>query len=674
MAFRLSLAVALALVGSAAPAQVVGPAQNVLFPSNANLIPQDQELIVAADGSWIAGRDAGGSADVVVAEMDRVGMPGVARVLSFPSGNDIAPANPELVASPRGRFFCCYGTSSTGDLVFIGRDVAGTWFTQNVSFPSGNDVPLVGTRPVISPDEAFIVCRGDGADLVVIPIDETMGFPQPGNAYTVSFPSSNNIPLQAVTPVVTPNGRTVAVPGTSTSGDIAVVSIGRPVTSANTTAVNVAFPSSNGVAQMTQPLGVSPRSNYFFAHGSNTNNDLVVIPLDAMGAPLPAVNVSWPSGNNTASTQVPATVSRDGRLIAVNGSLSTGDLVLLPMDAAGMPGTPRNVAFPGNNFWPNAQLPPRIDPRSRFVVQRGSATLGDLVVIRVTFTTATTVTTVSQNVLFPGNNNVPDLNSHVALAPDGSFCVTHGIATTGDLVLTALDAIGMAQPSQNVAYPTNNNVSDVAATPIISPDGMRILTGGSQPASDAVLTCLELDPATGFVRTKSITNVAYAGGNANLPVTRQPRFAPTGQYFFSAGSPTVGDVITAALLAPVPHVLAPTDMGTVVPVRFFSPTDANANFQAAAALGRFPGIGLADGRNVPVNFDGLFMLSTFPGNAFFVGFAGTFDAMGVAQGQVFIPRIPGAEGACFYLAFIVNDPMNATGVGTISQPSVYRLQ
>lgn len=678
----LAVLAAFACLASCLASQSIGTPVNVLFPSNNNLNPGDQEIVVAEDGSFAAVLGSLTTiGDVVIVDLNKSGSPAIGTSLIFPGSNDVSVSNRALVASRRSHFMVCYGLSgSVGDLVFITRNGAGAWTATNVVFPSGNDVPSVGTRPVISDDEQFIVCRGLSAigEFVIIPVNVSAGVYAPGTPFNVAGPA-NTVPLSAIDPVIAPNGLSFAITSSNGAiGDLIFAIVGRPVTPANTTIGNVLFPAGNNVLSTLVPPVASPTSNYYVTYGQPGTGDVVIVAVNATGTPVGFNNVLFPAGNNvgyTTSPPPPPSVSGDGRLIATNGSGSTtGDVVLVPVDATGIPGGAANVAFPSSNNVANLDLPPVVSSDAKLVLQRGSATIGDLVAMQVAFLSPTSISGTTQNILYPSNNNFPATGAHVALAPDRSYAATLGTGSIGDLVITPLDLAGVAQTPINVLYPSSNNVPNLGTTPRISREGNYVLTSGMSTVGDAVITGVGINYATGFVQNGFTANVLYAASNDNTPTSREPVFSPTTQFVVSAGATTIGDLVFIPLLDPFPRFLARGDIGTNVPTRLFSPTDAGKTVFGVAALGRNLGIPLPDGRTFPLNNDALLMLTVNP-NPFLVGFVGVLDANGVYDmGTINVPPAVGLEGIFIYLAFAVFDPAASLGIGTISRPSVFVVE
>jgi hypothetical protein len=677
---------AFALLSALVSGQSIGSPINVLFPSNNNLLPADQELVVAEDGSFVAGIGSLPTVgDVLIVDMGSNGTPVLGTNVLFPGSNDVSASNKFLVASRNANFLVCYGSNgSVGDLVFIAKNSSGTWIATNVLFPSGNGVPTVGTRPVISDDESFILCRGLSAtaEFVIIPVLSAGGVFSPGTPFSEAAPGGNTIPLSAIDPVIAPNSRSFAVTTSNSAlGDLMIGTVGvPPVSAANTTIANVFLPSNNNLLSTLTPPVASPKSNYWVVYGQATIGDLAVIAMSAAGVVGTMTNVLFPSNNNLGYASVPPprpSVSVDGRLIAVNGlDTVNGDVVLVPVDIAGTPGAAANVVFPASNNVANLQLPPVVSVDGTLVVHRGSATIGDLVVMDVTYSSPTMISGTIQNVLYPNNNSVPSVDAHVALSPDRSYAVTLGSGTIGDIVITRIDVAGMVTLSPiNVLYPSNNNVANLGTTPRISREGNLILTSGSTTIGDAVVTGVAIDYSNGGQVANTFTaNVLYPASNNNAPLTREPVFSSTTQFVVSAGTSTIGDLVIVPLLDPFPRFLARADSGTIVPVRIFSPPDAGKFVFIAAAAGRNLGQTLPDTRIVPLNNDFVFQLSLMNPSAVFSGYGmivGPLDANGVFDGaSVTIPAVGGFEGIYFYTAFAVLDAAAPLGIGTISDPSI----
>ncbi len=107
-------------------------------------------------------------------------------------------------------------------------------------------------------------------------------------------------------------------------------------------------------------------------------------------------------------------------------------------------------------------------------------------------------------------------------------------------------------------------------------------------------------------------------------------------------------------------------IGTVVSIDLLSAADPNATFVCALALGSTPGTVLADLRVIPLNFDSLLLLTLDPANGILVNNLASLTATGTASVIFLIPYFPPLVGITIQSAFVVGDPFNPTGIGTIS--------
>jgi len=112
--------------------------------------------------------------------------------------------------------------------------------------------------------------------------------------------------------------------------------------------------------------------------------------------------------------------------------------------------------------------------------------------------------------------------------------------------------------------------------------------------------------------------------------------------------------------------------GAPVTVEFRHLVDAGRTYVAAAALGDTPGIELAPGRILPLNFDGLFLMSLYA-PAVFSNFTGVLDMNGRARGTVNLPVGNQYVGVRFYVAHIVLAPQAPQGIQTISSSRMIEI-
>jgi streptogramin lyase len=105
--------------------------------------------------------------------------------------------------------------------------------------------------------------------------------------------------------------------------------------------------------------------------------------------------------------------------------------------------------------------------------------------------------------------------------------------------------------------------------------------------------------------------------------------------------------------------------GAPVTVEFRHLIDAGRTYVAAASFGDTPGIEVAPGRILPLNLDGLFLLS-LNAPSVFSNFVGVLDQNGRSRGIVNLPVGNQYVGVQFYVAHIVLEPQAPQGIATIS--------
>jgi hypothetical protein len=123
----------------------------------------------------------------------------------------------------------------------------------------------------------------------------------------------------------------------------------------------------------------------------------------------------------------------------------------------------------------------------------------------------------------------------------------------------------------------------------------------------------------------------------------------------SLGTPTVSIALSG-----------PATVGTTTTIDLLSASDPNASYVCALSLGTTPGIVLSDMRVIPVNLDDLLFLSVTPGNGILINALGSLSGAGQASLPLLVPNLPALVGLSVYSAFVVADPLDPTGVGTIS--------
>lgn len=115
------------------------------------------------------------------------------------------------------------------------------------------------------------------------------------------------------------------------------------------------------------------------------------------------------------------------------------------------------------------------------------------------------------------------------------------------------------------------------------------------------------------------------------------------------------------------------NLGTSISLDLTCPDEPNANYLMALSGGTM-GFTLADGRPVPIDVDGLFTLSTTPGNPFLPTPGGTLNAVGFASGPVNVPNLPALSGLSFHAAAATGHPTAPLGVASIVGPATITIQ
>lgn len=677
---------AFATAGSGLPGQTfAGSPENVLLQTSNNLVPAGQTPVVDPGGRYVAVTGIDSTGDLAIVRIGEDGTPGSTVNVVFPSGNGVSAVNPTLVPSEDGCFMAVLGSSGTGELVIIrptlACDPTSPWEAVNVNLPGTNDVPATGTRPAISPDGRYVAVIGSGtyADVFIVPIDSTSGVAAPMPPVSVNLPSGNNVPLVPSVPVIRHDGAAIVVPGSTTTGDLGIITVpfwaGAPpasTTLASTiTATNVSYPGSNSIPDPSVPPVMAGSGAHVVTHGSPTIGDLVVTPLDAAGYPLAPQNVLFPGSANASTQGVAPSMSVAGGLIAVQGAASTSDLILLPVDPiTGTAGSALVVAYPSSNNVAAGAAPPAVAPDGSFVVTSGSSTIGDIVVTRVSYATSTSISAVAQNVLYPNSNNLPVTAAPAAIASDASFVATLGQATIGDLVITPVDPSGVPQAPANVLYPQNVNVNDLTDAPVIAESSAFVVTAGNGSTTDVVLTPIERDASCDAV-PGNVELIAFASNNNLASSTADVLASRTGQFLAAPGSATIGDLVVVPVVREIPHILGIPRIGRTVDVRFRSPGNGGRCYIAAAAFCECPGFTVL-GSAIPLCPDVLFAASFPDTTGLFPGFIGFLDPFGVATGAVIIPAVPALRGYVIYLAFLVGNAA-CSGIAEVSEACALRF-
>ncbi len=111
---------------------------------------------------------------------------------------------------------------------------------------------------------------------------------------------------------------------------------------------------------------------------------------------------------------------------------------------------------------------------------------------------------------------------------------------------------------------------------------------------------------------------------------------------------------------------APAVVGTTTSLAGRSASEPNAAYAAGFALTNVPPIVLPDLRIVPLTDDFLLTLSLTPGNGIFTNTLGLLDAGGNTTVGFAVPAIPALVGFPIYGCLVSADPVDPTGIGSIS--------
>lgn len=659
-------------VQAAAQGPLLGSPQNVSFPLANDLEPGAASVAIASDGRFIVAAAANDAfADVVISTVGEDGAVITSQSLLFPFGVGIHPVNVGFAMPDDGRFVVCHGDQVTADLVLIRRNTQGNWSAVLVDLPGGP--PPLGRPPVVSPDGRWIATLGAGGavDVIVTPVvTDGSGLPAAGTPVAVSLPAAANVPFQQdVGLVATPNGRAIAVPTTQVGQDLAIVTIPDGFPAAAPVVTGVDYPGSNGILDPSAPIAVDPGSRWFATHGQQVTGDVVVVALTASGFPLLAQNVVLPGQNNVRDVSRALAHGHDGRVIAVTGTVATGDVALVPIDAEGFVGVPVNVSYPGQNFVPINAPDVIVAATGRFAVTAGSDTVGDLVVTRIAYDAATnTVAGFPLNVPFGGQVNRRNVQDEIAVAPDGTaIAVYSGNGSDADLTVVGLDAFGTPVVATNVLFPLGNDAAPMHDAPLFSPTSGVLVGAGDDVLGDLIAVEIERGPSC-FPVPGPVTTVTYAAANGNAFVYGPLRFAPSGQYVVGPGQ-SVGDLVVTPVSGARVFPLSPARIGTTLPLRFRAPSAPGAAYVAGVSVTRCPGIAVGDGRTIGIGYDPLLEYALTSGDPAFFRFQHVLDADGIAQGAMFLPPVPELRGLTLNFVFITLDQTDPTGVGEIAAPT-----
>ncbi|MEC8253135.1 MAG: CRTAC1 family protein [Planctomycetota bacterium] len=122
---------------------------------------------------------------------------------------------------------------------------------------------------------------------------------------------------------------------------------------------------------------------------------------------------------------------------------------------------------------------------------------------------------------------------------------------------------------------------------------------------------------------------------------------------------------TLRVTEPSLSLAAPAAAGGVTSLDLSIQGDEGAVYLMLVAFGDTPGIGLPDGRLVPVNFDPLASFTLSPGNVILPNSIGFLDAAGHASSPLQLPALPGLAGTDLYATAVTLDQPGSLVIDTV---------
>lgn len=200
--------------------------------------------------------------------------------------------------------------------------------------------------------------------------------------------------------------------------------------------------------------------------------------------------------------------------------------------------------------------------------------------------------------------------------------------------------------------------------PKISPDGLTIFwTSSRKPGAGGN----DLWMASRLHRVLPFGNIVNLGAvNTVSPEDEPACWALRDELFFSSNrAGGLGDYDIWST-----RFIGLTSAGAAGPgktqiLSFSDPTSVGRVYLAAASLRSTPGIPIGT-RTIPLNPDGLFVLSVGGLPPILNGYSRVIDADGAGQGTITFPNNPATIGFVFFNAFVVFDSAAPQGIKTIS--------
>jgi hypothetical protein len=258
---------------------------------------------------------------------------------------------------------------------------------------------------------------------------------------------------------------------------------------------------------------------------------------------------------------------------------------------------------------------------------------------------------------------------------DSYFLQRFALTTHGKFV--AADAMRFSLEHQNplvaAAVTATKSVYPEKTFSLLALDDPDVLLWALKPADDGIqngviarvwnlagsATTLTVTPPSGLISgARFATHIETPTGPA--PVTGGSLTVPVNPWQMTTYSLDFSNLLGPAVI----RATASARVGTPLPLRLVSATDAGLFYQAASSLGDKPGIPI-DTRLIPLNPDFLLFLSLYAPTVF-SGYAGQLDAFGQAQATVNIPPEVGLLGFSFYTAFVTLEPSAPSAVKSIS--------
>ncbi len=280
-----------------------------------------------------------------------------------------------------------------------------------------------------------------------------------------------------------------------------------------------------------------------------------------------------------------------------------------------------------------------------------------------TYTPTTNPAFIEPSLLRAYNNNIP------IVAGSGNSGSTNGITYPAispyTISVGATYDANVGSTSTTVCADTTTYVDKVACwgdratfLDLMAPGGRITTTSLNQPPFPLFFTSMGTSLSTPHV--SGIIALMLQRNKNLLPSQVKEILVRTGDIVYdNATGMTFPRVNALNAVNAVPYI---NQTGTFAPnslvtFHLYDKLHVGDNYFMGLSIGSVPGIPLSDGRIVPLNIDGLFLLSFQP-NPLIQNNFGNFDSNGYGSATFFIPDIPGIQTLDFRSAFIT---YNSTG-------------